>query len=100
MSYGLRPTVDELNSSTVAKPSLTWRSVTDKLITKTMTKKEKEQLKNQTSESLTKLVAKSRDTLWTLQTDLAAGKVKNVREIRKLKRLIAQSLTLMGQISI
>ncbi|MEK7192181.1 MAG: 50S ribosomal protein L29 [Patescibacteria group bacterium] len=62
-----------------------------------MLKKEKEQLKNQSSESLQKMVAESREKLWSLRTDLAAGKVKNVREIKKLKRLIAQSLTLINK---
>lgn len=60
-----------------------------------MLKKEKEQFKGQSPEALQKLLVESRDKLWTLKVDLAAGKVKNVREIRKLKRTIAQISTLL-----
>lgn len=34
-----------------------------------------------------------RDRLWALKRDLAQGKVKNVKEIKKVKRTIAQILT-------
>lgn len=33
------------------------------------------------------------DRLWTLKNDLAAGKVKNVKEIKKIKKDIARILT-------
>jgi len=33
------------------------------------------------------------DRLWTLKGDLAAGKVKNVKEIKKIKKDIARILT-------
>ncbi len=34
-----------------------------------------------------------RDRLWQLRVDLAAGKVKNVREIRRVRKDIARFLT-------
>lgn len=53
-------------------------------------KKNKEQL---TPEKLPDL----RDKLWSLKTDLAAGKVKNVREIQKIKKDISRILTWQKQ---
>ncbi len=38
-----------------------------------------------------------KDHLWQLRMDLAAGKVKNVREIRKVKERIAISKTLIKE---
>lgn len=53
-------------------------------------KKNKEQLK---PEALPEM----RDRLWSLKTDLAAGKVKNVKEIKKIKKNIARILTWQKQ---
>lgn len=38
-------------------------------------------------------IKEMRDKLWQLRVDLAAGKVKNVREIRKVRKDIARALT-------
>ncbi|PIP25098.1 MAG: 50S ribosomal protein L29 [Candidatus Nealsonbacteria bacterium CG23_combo_of_CG06-09_8_20_14_all_36_12] len=47
---------------------------------------------------LQKLLAENREKLRQLRFDLASGKVKNVREIRKIKKDIARILTLLKQI--
>ncbi len=62
-----------------------------------MKKKELEQFKNKTLVELEKNLAEYRDKLWTLRTDLAAGKVKNVKEINVSKKAIAIILTLINQ---
>ena len=49
------------------------------------------------TEELRKDAASLRDKLWTLTVDLAAGKVKNVREIRAIKRAIARIETIISQ---
>ena len=36
------------------------------------------------------------EKLWNLREELAAGKVKNVREMRALKRSLARMLTKLG----
>lgn len=62
-----------------------------------MKKKEIEQLKSKAAPELEKNLAELRDKLWTLRTDLAAGKVKNVKEIKNLKQTIARILTFVAQ---
>jgi len=44
---------------------------------------------------LQKLLQDNREKLRQLRFDLVAGKVKNVREIRKIKKDIARILTLL-----
>jgi large subunit ribosomal protein L29 len=44
---------------------------------------------------LRKVLSDSREKLRQLRFDLAAGKVKNVREIRKIKKDIARILTIL-----
>ena len=61
-----------------------------------MKKKEFAQSKTQQPEALKKSLLELKDKLWTLRVDLASGKVKNVREIRKVKTDIAQTLTLLN----
>ncbi len=58
-----------------------------------MKKNELEQLKIKPVAELKQNLAENRDRLWNLKTDLAAGKVKNVREIQKVKKTIARILT-------
>jgi len=48
---------------------------------------------------LQKLLKDDREKLQQLQFDLAAGKVKNVREIRRLKKEIARILTLLNALN-
>lgn len=55
-----------------------------------------QQLKTRPKEELQKLIKEKRDRLWQLKADLVAGKVKNVREIRLVKKTIAQLLTLIN----
>ncbi|MEK9186296.1 MAG: 50S ribosomal protein L29 [Patescibacteria group bacterium] len=61
-----------------------------------MKSKELEQLKTRPVEDLKKMAQEHRDRLWQLKSDLAAGKVKNVKEIHKAKRDIAQILTILN----
>ncbi|PIT92284.1 MAG: 50S ribosomal protein L29 [Candidatus Harrisonbacteria bacterium CG10_big_fil_rev_8_21_14_0_10_42_17] len=61
-----------------------------------MDKKEKQQLDKKSDGDLLKDVQKQRDELWALRRDLAAGKVKNVREIKRHKKSIAHILTLLS----
>lgn len=62
-----------------------------------MKRKEIEQLKTKPVEELKKSLAEHKDKLWNLKTDLAAGKIKNVKEIKKIKKNIARELTLLNQ---
>ncbi len=62
-----------------------------------MKKKEFEQLKTKPAADLMKSLTESREKLWSLRTDLAAGKVKNVEEIKATRKMIARLLTIMNQ---
>ena len=53
------------------------------------------ELRQRPEAELKKLLQESRDKLRQLRFDLAGGKVKNVREIRQIKKNIAQILTLL-----
>lgn len=55
------------------------------------------QLKNKSEAELTKELTDYQDKLWALKTDLRAGKVKNVREIRTVKRIIAVLKTFLNR---
>ncbi len=55
------------------------------------------ELKQKSKTELQRFLQDSRERLRQLRFDLAAGKVKNVREIRKLKKDIARILTLLSQ---
>jgi len=50
-----------------------------------------------TREELKKLLEENQEKLRQLRFDLASGKVKNVREIRKIKKDIARILTILCQ---
>ena len=54
-----------------------------------------EELRKKTKEELLKIMQDGREKLRQLRFDLAAGKVKNVREIRKIKKEISRVLTLL-----
>ena len=62
-----------------------------------MKRKDLEQLKTKPAEELKKSLAEHKDKLWGLKTDLAAGKVKNLKHIKKLKKNIARVLTILKQ---
>ena len=51
--------------------------------------------KKKPKEELQKELQTRRERLWTLKTDLAAGKIKNVREIKEMKKMIARTKGLM-----
>ena len=55
------------------------------------------ELKTKPKEDLHKLLQDNREKLRLLRFDLASGKVKNVREIRGIKKDIARVLTLLNQ---
>ena len=53
------------------------------------------ELKKKTNKELNKLLIENKERLRSLRFDLASGRVKNVREIRNLKKGIARILTLI-----
>jgi len=53
------------------------------------------ELRQKSKTELQKMLQDSRERLRQLRFDLAAGKVKNVREVRKIKKEIAKILTLL-----
>lgn len=53
------------------------------------------ELRQKTKEELQKSLVDSRERLRNLKFDLASGKVKNVREIRNIKKDIARILTII-----
>ncbi len=62
-----------------------------------MKRREFDQLKNSSSEDLMKTVREYQLRLRTLKFDLAQGKVKNVSELRGVKKDIARILTLLNK---
>ncbi|HXK32274.1 MAG TPA: 50S ribosomal protein L29 [Candidatus Paceibacterota bacterium] len=48
-------------------------------------------------EELQKILRDNREKTRQLRFDLAAGKVKNVREIRRIKKEISQILTILAK---
>ena len=62
-----------------------------------MKTKETEQLKNKVESELSNEIKKSKDKLWELQVDLRAGKLKNVSDIKKTKKLIARINTILTE---
>jgi len=55
------------------------------------------ELKQKSKPELQKILMDRRERLRNLKFDLASGKVKNVREIRALKKEIARVLTISKQ---
>jgi ribosomal protein L29 len=64
-----------------------------------MKKKEFEDLKNKPAEELRKFLRELQERKETLSFDLAQGKVKNIQELRNVKKSIAQILTILSEIS-
>ena len=54
------------------------------------------ELSQKPKEELQKIVQEEREKLRNLRFDLASGKVKNVRQIRQLRKNIAQILTILS----
>ncbi|MDP2910321.1 MAG: 50S ribosomal protein L29 [bacterium] len=55
------------------------------------------ELRQKSKSELQRLLQEDREKLRQLRFDLSAGKVKNVREIRKIKKDIARILTILCQ---
>jgi large subunit ribosomal protein L29 len=55
------------------------------------------EFKQKPKKELQRLLRNSQDKLRQLRFDLASGKVKNVREIRQIKKDIARILTILCQ---
>jgi ribosomal protein L29 len=53
------------------------------------------ELRQKSKDELKKILGDNREKLRQLRFDLAAGKVKNVREVRRVKKEISQILTLI-----
>ena len=53
------------------------------------------ELQQKSKSELQKILSDDREKLRQLRFDLAAGKVKNVREVRKIKKDIARILTIL-----
>lgn len=53
------------------------------------------ELRQKSQNELQKILAESHEKLRQLRFDLSSGKVKNVREIRKIKKDIARTLTIL-----
>lgn len=56
------------------------------------------ELRQKSKPELEKLLSDNREKLRALRFDLTAGKVKNVREVRAIKKDIARILTVFNQI--
>jgi large subunit ribosomal protein L29 len=54
-------------------------------------------LRKKTGQDLTKHMGEARAKLQQLRFDLPSGKIKNVREIRQLRREIARILTVLKE---
>lgn len=67
------------------------------LLRKNMKKKEIQELKNKPLPELQKLLGELKERLRVFRFDLAAGKVKNVGEMRVLRKDIARVSTFINQ---
>ena len=54
------------------------------------------EFKQKSVPDLRKEVLERKARLWILKLDLAAGKIKNVKEIKEIKKMIARAETLMN----
>jgi len=54
-------------------------------------------LRNKSTEELHTLLLQQRELLRRLRFDLVAGKVKNIREIREVRKNIARILTIINE---
>ncbi len=56
-----------------------------------------DKLKNKSKSELKKLIINKREQLMALRFNLAEGKLKNIREVRHVKKDIARILTLLRE---
>ncbi len=61
-----------------------------------MKRNEIKQLKNKTKQELLNDLKKYQERLWGIKVNLAAGKVKNISEIKELKKMIARIHTILN----
>jgi large subunit ribosomal protein L29 len=64
-----------------------------------MKKKELIEFKSKSPEELRKILNELQERKETLRFDLAQGKIKNVRELRNIKKSIAQIMTILSDFS-
>ncbi|MDE2001540.1 MAG: 50S ribosomal protein L29 [Patescibacteria group bacterium] len=62
-----------------------------------MKKTDIQNLRNKSAVELANDLKTDRDTLWQLRNDVANGKVKNVSEVRKVKKRIAIINTILKE---
>jgi len=55
------------------------------------------ELRKKTEKELQKLLIENREKIRKLRFDLASGKVKNVREIREARKVVARILTILNE---
>ncbi len=62
-----------------------------------MKKKEFQELKNKPVAELNKMMSELKDRLWNVKNDLVRGKVKNIQEVKTIKKDIARIMTVVNQ---
>ncbi len=62
-----------------------------------MKKTEVQKLRDKTKEDLASELTTNADKLWQVRTDVLNGKVKDVREVRRIKKLIAVMKTILSE---
>lgn len=62
-----------------------------------MKKTDIQNLRKKSKEELTLDIAGNADKLWQVRNDVLNGKVKNVREVRRIKKLIAVAKTILSE---
>ena len=62
-----------------------------------MKKTDIQNLRKKSKEELTLDIAGNADKLWQVRNDILNGKVKNVREVRRIKKLIAVAKTILSE---
>ena len=62
-----------------------------------MKKQQIQEMKNKPEAELRKMLREDRDKLRGLKFDLAAGKVKDIAELREMRKNIARILTFLNQ---
>lgn len=62
-----------------------------------MKKKEIKELKVKPAAELQKMAVDLKNKLWQLKIDLASGKIKNIKEIRRVKKTVARIYTWLKQ---
>lgn len=61
-----------------------------------MKKKEFQELKNKPVAELNKMMSDFKERLWNVKNDLLRGKVKNIQEMKTIKKDIARIMTIVN----